>query len=376
MTASIGAEQNGAGQVEKKLSEIDKRIAELEKKKKLLELKNDLNDEKFRREIAPLKREEEKKSYLQKKEMTEISLEENRIRREISRLKLRQEKLKMKSFIGEIELSDDRLDLLETEIKLSKREREKLWDSEVNKPVVYRVNPLKNGVLKISDRRINLNGVVTLKKASHIADRLQFFNNKSSVYPVFIVIDYSPGGSVMAGYQIIKAMQSSKAPVIVVVKSFAASMAAIIAGFAEKSYAFDSAMLLHHQVSGYNAGNIRQQKERLEITEEWAERLLAPIARRMGITLKQFVDRMYKNNSDGDWVEFADRAAELRWITATISEIEDESVRVEPVDGAGDRLFQLKERHDDKGRVYVKLPRLLPYDVYHLYNRDNYYRLP
>ena len=50
---------------------------------------------------------------------------------------------------------------------------------------------------------------------------------------IFIVIDTSPRGSVMAGYRILKAMESSDAPVHVVVKSFAASMAAAITTLGE-----------------------------------------------------------------------------------------------------------------------------------------------
>ena len=54
----------------------------------------------------------------------------------------------------------------------------------------------------------------------------------------------------MAGYKILKAMEGSAAPVYVVVKSFAASMAANIATQSKKSFAYPNAIILHHQISG------------------------------------------------------------------------------------------------------------------------------
>ena len=101
----------------------------------------------------------------------------------------------------------------------------------------------------ISDRRIPLNGPITNETADYVTTRIHFFNNKDPKLPIFIVIDDSPGGSVMAGYRILKAMEGSDAPVHVVVKSFAASMAAAIATLAKHSYAYPNAVILHHQIS-------------------------------------------------------------------------------------------------------------------------------
>ena len=73
-------------------------------------------------------------------------------------------------------------------------------------------------MLYISDRRIAFNGAVTEQLADYVCTRIAFYNNQSSEFPIFIVVDNSPGGSVAAGYQIQKAMAASKAPVHVVVK--------------------------------------------------------------------------------------------------------------------------------------------------------------
>ena len=77
-------------------------------------------------------------------------------------------------------------------------------------------------------------------------------------------IDRCPGGSVMEGYRIVKAMQASKAPIHVVVKSFAASMAAVITTLAVHSYAYPNAVILHHQMSTGANGNMTQIKEQVE----------------------------------------------------------------------------------------------------------------
>ena len=97
------------------------------------------------------------------------------------------------------------------------------------KEPVYLADPLlKDGTLVISDRRIDLNGPIFSDLADHVTERINYFNNKNEGYPIFIVINDSPGGSVMSGMRIMKAMHGSEAPVYVVVKSFAASMAAAL----------------------------------------------------------------------------------------------------------------------------------------------------
>ena len=93
--------------------------------------------------------------------------------------------------------------------------------------VEYPKDPLIDGVLHISDRRIPFNGRVDDKLAQFVCGRIAFYNAIDSEAPIFIVIDRSPGGSVMSGYMMLQAMETSKAPVYVVVKGYAASMAAI-----------------------------------------------------------------------------------------------------------------------------------------------------
>ena len=179
----------------------------------------------------------------------------------------------------------------------------------------------------------------------------------------------------MEGYRIVKAIQSSAAPVHVVVKSFAASMAAVIATVAPKSYAYPNAIILHHQISSMMGGNVTQQKEHLAIIQEWSRRLHEPVAKKMGMSMEELVKRMYAANSDGDWQEFGDQALKVKWVDHLVDEVR-ETGRVKNPD-----LYEyarypklLGEQKDPEGRPYVQLPRLEPFDVYFIHNPDGYYR--
>lgn len=58
---------------------------------------------------------------------------------------------------------------------------------------VYLENPLReDGTLVISDRRIALNGPISMDTAEHITERIDFYNNADKKMPIFIVIDQSP----------------------------------------------------------------------------------------------------------------------------------------------------------------------------------------
>ena len=161
----------------------------------------------------------------------------------------------------------------------------------VKAPVAYSDQPFKDGVLTISDRKIDLDGPIVTGTADHVCDRIDYFNNQDRTKPIFIVITNSPGGSVMQGYRILKAIETSDAPVHVVVKSFAASMAATIATLAPHSYAYPNAIILHHQMSGSAVGNMTNMEQEVKTMQEWERRLAEPIAKKMGITLDEAFGR-------------------------------------------------------------------------------------
>jgi len=247
----------------------------------------------------------------------------------------------------------------------------------------YLLNPLRDdGTLVISDRRIPLNGAITKATADRVTERIDFFNNSDKKMPIFIVIDESPGGSVMSGYRILKAMESSEAPVYVVVKSFAASMAAGITTLAKQSYAYPNAIILHHQISNtlFGTMNLTQQAELVKESQRWWERLATPVAQKMGISTDEFIKAMYTHTSSGDWSEFGEEAAKLKWVDHIVNGIEETSITMNPDNKPANPVAQAgdadsKEELGADGKPCTYLPRLSPKDVYFMYNPDGYYRM-
>lgn len=331
-----------------------KAMAELALKMAKLKADNDLRAEQQRSD-----------ALADTKERAAMDLEMKRMDVEERRLKI--EKMQL----------DARMTKLASDLDLRAKKAD--WRKESNAEPVYAEQPLKNGTLTISDRRIPLNGPIIPGVATYVSDRINYYNNISS-QPIFMVIDYSPGGSADEGYTILKAMESSRAPVYVVVKSMAASMAAIITTLAEKSYIYPSAKMLHHQPWSFAIGNTTQQKESLELIREIERRIIAPVARKMGLTMDEFRKKMYEHNSDGDWLAFGDNAVTYKWASGTVEKVEETGVFKNPDEDQapknmrGMRGFELEEKTDEKGKAFVQLPRLKPFDFYFMYNPDKYYR--
>ena len=180
----------------------------------------------------------------------------------------------------------------------------------------------------------------------------------------------------LAGERIIRAMESSKAPVYVVVKTLAASMAAIITTRAKHSFAYPNAIILHHQMSGFAWGNQTQMDENLKFMKKLEKRVLGPVAKKMGLSLEQFRKKMYENNSNGNWLEFADVAVKHKWVDQTIDEIREGGYIKKPTGSMPKPWWygKFEEKKDSNGRPFIKLPRLGPCDYYFIHNPDKYYK--
>lgn len=264
------------------------------------------------------------------------------------------------------------IDLLDLQMKL--KERQVQWRGWVDRSPEYLRNPIQklaNGdnELILSDRIIELSGPITYVTSEYITERIHYYNNQNERHPIFIVIDYSPGGSVMAGYRILKTIDSSPAPVYVVVKSFAASMAATILTLAPHSYVYPNAIILHHQIWSRTAGNLVQHREQVRDLEEWWNRLASPLIKRLKIkTLDEWIDLMYKANSDGDWSQFGDEAVKSGWADGVVHRIRKTGSIKYPI--TKPRLNHFCRANDAD---QTKLPKLLPMDYYWIYNPNGYY---
>lgn len=252
----------------------------------------------------------------------------------------------------------------------------------VEAKIEYPLDPLKDGVLSISDRRIPFNGVVSEDLADFVCARLDFYNNADATKPVFIVIDSSPGGSVMAGYRILNAMKSSRAPVYVVVKQYAASMAALTTTSAVRSFVYPGTIILHHQMSTGFFGNMRGLSENMAFANDLFERIFRPVYTKIGYAdSKSFVDDMYKNFNSGDWLVFGTEAVRMKWATDVVTQMRETSVRentpADAVGGAtGSYISQGCEmKRDENGKAYYRLPLLTaPGDAWDLYDPQGVFR--
>lgn len=245
----------------------------------------------------------------------------------------------------------------------------------------YLKEPFVDGTLYISDRRIDFNGAVTPDSARRACELINFYDNQSSEYPIFIVIDNSPGGSVLAGYQIQKAMQSARAPVYVVVKGMAASMAAVLATTAERSYCFANTRILHHQISSvFERSNLTVLREGVAHSEEVYKIFIGPVAKKLGVSIEEFTKQMYEHNSQGDWEVFGTEAVERKWVDFLVDRVEETSfVALEsPQQATPQRMViptGVVEKTDSTGQSYAELPMLEnPFDCWWLSDKTGYYR--
>lgn len=358
----------------------------------------DYEREKEEKKAEKKKKEEERKNRYDRR--TEDEKERDRLRCRIDlvtyqhRLSNIDEHLEQEQKRSKIKLEQELIDLefqkikrkitQESELiqsKLDLKTKEAKWKNLVDRQPEYLHDPIRtipesNQIeLIISDRIIELTGVITYYTCEHVTDRIHYYNNQDPTLPIFIIIDYSPGGSVMSGYRILEAMAASPAPIYVVVKSYAASMAAMITSMAEHSLIYPNAIILHHQILTRTSGNLKQHKEQLEDLEEWFRRLAEPFAEKQKLTLNQLVKMMYENNSDGDWKEFGDQAVNIGWVDHVVHRIRQTNYLSNPDDeefGACCQQQPTKKRK--RSSCTNQLPRLKPLDHWWLYDPEGYYQ--
>lgn len=346
--------------------ETEKAIQEAKNKRKEIESELKLKKAEKESELSGLKLDLQEAQLKQQLAMTETKLKE---------AKLKQNELEKQIQLSKLKSEEDEMT---AEISLRKTRRK--WKSEVNDPIKYIDNPLQGKTLYITDRRVRLDGPIITDTGDWVSKRLHYFNNQSESKPIFLIINDSPGGSVMEGFRIIKTMKSIQAPVYVVVRERAASMAAAITTLADRSFAYPDAIILYHEIQASMGGSLKENESQLEMVKKWWKRLASPIADKMNMTIENFRNRMYEEDPNGNWQEFATEAKELNWVGNIITEIQDVGVREEPDDTPpSPTIFFLetssnKIKKDDQGNRYRKLPPLRPFDFYFMYDPNNNYR--
>ncbi len=386
------------------LQEHEEKIAELTRQKELLTGQLELvKIEKVSSQFQVIAEYEEKLGQLSREKALlsesldrdklerELALRDEQIKHEDSMLAVRREsdvlKEKIVLLMAKLEAQDvdSKLKIVKLENELTMMDVESRREQYADKKPLYFEEPLReDGTLVISDRRIALNGPITRGTADYVAERINFYNNKNSKYPIFMVIDASPGGSVLEGFRIIKSMQGSEAPVYVVVKSLAASMAATITAVADRSFTYPNAYFVHHQISTVFFGkmNLTQKKEFYDSSQKLWKRVATPIADKMGITTEEFIKKMYEHSTSGDWVEFGTEAKKLHWVDHVVDSIRETAqlknpdMKATPEKELIEAKWSSKEvQLDEEGKPFTFLPRLFSHDHYYLYNPDTYYRV-
>lgn len=359
--------------LENDLAEFRAEIEKLRLQREMLALKWEIEQDELTKECA----QELIKLNTQKEQiMAEVALSQAKLAQSMEDFNkvytnMQNQTLLLKSTIDQVKT--------EIEDKRIQQERKNYADGG---PIYLEDPLLPDGTLVISDRSVELNGVITPWKANYVADSITFFNNQDQQKPIFIIIEDSPGGSVVAGQYILQAMHHSKAPVFVVVKGFVASMAALITTLATKSYAYANATILHHQPWTWTVGNIRELKETVAILQQWWERLGGQVAKKMKISLDKLDKLLYEKSSRGDWTEFADDAKKYHWVDCIIKDVRDTSTRELPDSSnyTAKKYFTAyylsdieASMQDANGKIY--LPSLAANDFYYLYNPDNRYQM-
>ena len=131
------------------------------------------------------------------------------------------------------------------------------------------------------DRRIvNIHGNITQSSAFEFALSLQYLNSVSETEPILVMVN-SPGGNIDAGMLMYDAIQTSPAPVRLVVLGSAFSMAALLfaSGQHGRYMLTNSKLMLHEPLLGCSIGgntsSIKTISDNLLATREKINRILA-----------------------------------------------------------------------------------------------------
>ncbi|BBG66217.1 ATP-dependent Clp protease proteolytic subunit [Hydrogenimonas sp.] len=112
----------------------------------------------------------------------------------------------------------------------------------------------------LKDRIVLVHQPIDSNLASTVVSQLLYLD-KMSDEPIYIYIS-SPGGEVMAGFEIIDIMNLVKSPVHTVAMGMVASMASILLCNGEKRYILPNAQVMLHQP----LGGVQGQASDIEIT--------------------------------------------------------------------------------------------------------------
>lgn len=148
---------------------------------------------------------------------------------------------------------------------------------------------------------LSLRTQVNEESATHLIHLLE----SAQVKTIYIYIN-SPGGSLLSGFKIINAIRNSGKHVVCIA-DYAASMAFSIFQSCNERYVVEGAIIMQHQASMQVDGKLSEIEGELAFVHKLAKKLNEWDARRIGLSLKDFQDKI-----EHDWWMFDSEAVEQR----------------------------------------------------------------
>lgn len=171
-----------------------------------------------------------------------------------------------------------------------------------------------NTLTVLPQQTVALIGPVTQSSAAVVVDRIHLLNRGRDLDPIYLVIN-SPGGDVLAGFQIIQAMEASRRPVYTVDVGFAASMAAIIHAYGVQRYMTPKSALMYHQITMSFDGDVSltHLAVRLHFIQQYEEMANEQIAAVSGVPIPELQAR-----EQTEWWVLVDEATKRRLVDAVV----------------------------------------------------------
>jgi ATP-dependent Clp protease protease subunit len=134
-------------------------------------------------------------------------------------------------------------------------------------------------------RVIAIGGPITTETGIVVPDLIRRLDDGQT--PIYLFLN-SPGGSVMAGAQVLTAMENSKSPVYTVCTQLCASMAFVIHQYGKQRYMVNRSVIMAHLASGGTGGEIEKMHSMIAMILKYLQKIDLPIAARAGISIEQF----------------------------------------------------------------------------------------
>lgn len=146
-------------------------------------------------------------------------------------------------------------------------------------------NPsVKKKELHLDNRVVYVYGPI-MDNADVIAKQILYFGETGE--PIDILIN-SPGGSVIAGAEIVSAIEVARGPVRTICVELCASMAAIIHSYGTERYMINRSVLMFHPATAGAEGEVNKMNTRIRFLKAYVDNFNEHIARQAHLTPEQF----------------------------------------------------------------------------------------